>query len=69
MGLPEVRRGLLAAVGGVIRLQRQVPFKAAAEIALTGEPVTAQRAYELGLVNRFAPEGRGVRPGAAGLAR
>jgi enoyl-CoA hydratase/carnithine racemase len=57
LGLPEVRRGLLAAAGGVIRLQRQVPFKVAAEIALTGEPVSAARAYELGLVNRIAPEG------------
>jgi enoyl-CoA hydratase/carnithine racemase len=57
LGLPEVRRGLLAAAGGVIRLQRQVPFKVAAEIALTGAPVSAARAHELGLVNRVAPEG------------
>jgi enoyl-CoA hydratase/carnithine racemase len=57
LGLPEVRRGLLAAAGGVIRLQRQLPFKIAAEIALTGSPVNAGRAYELGLVNRVAPAG------------
>lgn len=57
LGLPEVRRGLFAAAGGVLRLQRQVPVKVAAEIALTGAPVDAARAYELGLVNRVAPQG------------
>jgi enoyl-CoA hydratase/carnithine racemase len=57
LGLPEVRRGLLAAAGGVLRLQRQVPFKIAAEIALTGQPISAERARELGLVNRVAPAG------------
>lgn len=55
LGLPEVRRGLLAAAGGVIRLQRQIPFKVAAEIALTGEAISAERALELGLVNGVAP--------------
>lgn len=57
LGLPEVRRGLLAAAGGVIRLARQIPQKIALEVALTGEPVPAGRARELGLVNRVAPEG------------
>ncbi|GAB3273896.1 crotonase/enoyl-CoA hydratase family protein [Kineosporia babensis] len=57
LGLPEVKRGLFAAAGGVIRLQRQIPPKIAAEIALTGEPVSAARAYELGLVNRVAAAG------------
>lgn len=57
LGLPEVTRGLLAAAGGVLRLQRQIPFKFASEIALTGKPVSAARAIELGLVNRVAPEG------------
>ncbi len=57
LGLPEVRRGLFAAAGGVIRLQRQVPFKAALEIALTGEPVSAAAAKDLGLVNRVAAKG------------
>jgi enoyl-CoA hydratase/carnithine racemase len=57
LGLPEVKRGLFAAAGGVIRLQRQVPLKVALEIALTGEPVPAVRAQELGLVNRIAPAG------------
>jgi enoyl-CoA hydratase/carnithine racemase len=57
LGLPEVKRGLLAAAGGVIRLQRQIPFKVALEAMLTGEPISAGRAYELGLVNRVAPAG------------
>jgi enoyl-CoA hydratase/carnithine racemase len=57
LGLPEVKRGLLAAAGGVIRLQRQIPFKVALETMLTGEPMSAARAYELGLVNRVAPSG------------
>jgi enoyl-CoA hydratase/carnithine racemase len=57
LGLPEVKRGLLAAAGGVIRLPRQIPLKIALELALTGEPISALRAYELGLVNRVAPQG------------
>ncbi|MFE7226900.1 crotonase/enoyl-CoA hydratase family protein [Nocardioides sp. NPDC057577] len=57
LGLPEVKRGLMAAAGGVIRTQRQVPLKHALEIALTGDPVSAERAVELGLANRVAPSG------------
>ncbi|MCF7549534.1 crotonase/enoyl-CoA hydratase family protein [Pseudonocardia sp. WMMC193] len=57
LGLPEVKRGLFAAAGGVLRLQRQIPQKIALETILTGEPMSAARAYELGLVNRVAPEG------------
>lgn len=57
LGLPEVTRGLIAAAGGVLRIHRQVPPKVAAEIALTGRPVSAARAYELGLVNTVAPTG------------
>lgn len=57
LGLPEVKRGIFAAAGGVIRLQRQIPMKVALETILTGEPMSAARAYELGLVNRVAPTG------------
>ncbi|AHH19852.1 putative enoyl-CoA hydratase [Nocardia nova SH22a] len=57
LGLPEVRRGLIAAAGGLLRIHRQVPPKVAAEIALTGRPISAARAYELGLVNVVAPAG------------
>ncbi|MDT2004673.1 crotonase/enoyl-CoA hydratase family protein [Rhodococcus opacus] len=57
LGLPEVKRGLFAAAGGVIRLQQQIPKKVALEIALTGEPISAAQGKELGLVNRVAPAG------------
>lgn len=57
LGLPEVKRGLLAAAGGVIRTQRQVPLKLALELALTGDPITAEQAMAWGLVNRVAPAG------------
>lgn len=55
-GLPEVRRGLFPAGGGTLRLPRRVPPVIAAEMLLTGEPVEAERALELGLVNRVVPE-------------
>ncbi len=51
-GIPEVKRGLVAGAGGLIRLPRQIPQRLAMELALTGEFVTAQRAYEMGFVNR-----------------
>jgi crotonobetainyl-CoA hydratase len=55
-GLPEVKRGLLAAAGGVIRLQRQIPLKRALELALTGDAVDAATAAAWGLVNRVVPD-------------
>jgi enoyl-CoA hydratase len=60
-GLPEVKRGLFAAGGGVVRLGKRLPLPLALEVALTGEPLSAQRAFELGLVNRVVPKGEGVR--------
>ncbi|MFF0545910.1 crotonase/enoyl-CoA hydratase family protein [Nocardia thailandica] len=54
-GLPEVARGLFAAAGGAFRLPEQLPRKIAMELILTGEPLTAQRALELGLINRVVP--------------
>lgn len=56
-GLPEVKRGLVAAAGGLFRLADRIPRQIALEAILTGEPVTAPRAYELGLVNRLTPDG------------
>jgi enoyl-CoA hydratase/carnithine racemase len=50
-GLPEVKRGLVAAAGGVLRLPQRIPFNIGMEMLLTGEPITAARAAELGLVN------------------
>lgn len=54
-GLPEAKRGLLAAGGGPIRLAHRVALAAALEIVMTGDPITAQRAHDLGLVNRVVP--------------
>jgi enoyl-CoA hydratase/crotonobetainyl-CoA hydratase len=54
LGIPEVKRGLVAAGGGT-RLPRRVPLQVALEMGLTGEPISATRALELGLVNRVVP--------------
>jgi crotonobetainyl-CoA hydratase len=51
-GLPEVTRGIIAGAGGLVRLGTQIPPKHALEIALTGDPIGALRAAELGFVNR-----------------
>lgn len=51
-GIPEAKRGLVAAGGGVVQLPRLLPRPLAMELALTGDPITAQRAFDLGLVNR-----------------
>ena len=54
-GIPEVQRGLMAAAGGLIRLPKRVPLAIALELAMTGDPIDAQRALALGLVNRVVP--------------
>jgi enoyl-CoA hydratase/carnithine racemase len=56
-GLPEVKRGRIAAAGGVLRLPRRIPRNVALEMIMTGAPISAQRAYELGLVNKVVPLG------------
>ncbi len=50
-GIPEAKRGLAAAGGGMVALPRLLPRPLAMEMALTGDPLTAERAYELGLIN------------------
>ncbi len=50
-GIPEASRGLVAGAGGLIRLPKLIPIAVAYEMALTAQPIDAQRAYELGLVN------------------
>ncbi len=67
LGLPEVKRGLFAAAGGLIHLPRQLPIKIAMEVALTGEPMSATEALRWGLVNRVVPTDR-VLAEAVGLA-
>jgi acetyl-CoA C-acetyltransferase len=57
-GIPEVKRGLVAAAGGVLRLARSLPRSTALELALTGEPMPARRLHELGLINRVTSPGK-----------
>ena len=59
-GIPEVKRGLFAAAGGLIRLPRRIPVAVATELAITGDPIDAPRALQLGLVNRVVPGDRVV---------
>lgn len=66
-GLPEVKRGLVARAGGLFRLPERIPPSIAAELVLTGDPLPAVRAAELGLVNRLTPPG-GALTGALELA-
>jgi enoyl-CoA hydratase len=56
-GIPEVKRGLIAAGGGLIRLPNRIPYHLAMELALTGDPITAERAAEMGIVNRVTENG------------
>jgi crotonobetainyl-CoA hydratase len=66
-GLPEVKRGILAAAGGAFRLAQQLPRKLAMEMLLTGDPISAARALELGLVNAVVPRA-GLLDAALGMA-
>ncbi len=66
-GVPEVKRSLVAAGGGALLLSRRVPVNLAMEMLLTGDPLGAPRAAEVGLVNRLTPAG-GALDGALELA-
>ena len=57
LGIPEVKRSLVAAGGALLRLPRRMPYHVAMELALTGEPMPAERVDDFGLVNRLAPVG------------
>jgi enoyl-CoA hydratase len=59
-GIPEVKRGLAAAAGGLVKLPKQIPPRIAMELALTGDFISAARAYELGLVNRCCESGEAL---------
>jgi enoyl-CoA hydratase len=65
LGIPEVTRGLFAAGGGVIRLARRLPYSVAMEMALTGDPISAQRAHAYGLVNRLTDPGEALKEAIA----
>ena len=59
-GVPEVKRNLVAAAGALFRLPKAMPKNLAMEMLLTGDPIDAQRAYEVGFVNRLAEPGKAV---------
>ncbi len=60
LGIPEVKRSLVAAAGALRRLPQRVPLGVAMEMALTGDPISAERAHALGLVNRVTEPGGAV---------
>lgn len=59
-GLPEVKRGLIAAAGGVFRIVDHLPRKVAMELILTGEPMSSADALKWGLINQVVPDGTAV---------
>jgi len=59
-GLPEVRRGLVAGAGGLLRLPRRIPYHLAMEIALTGEHFPAARLHQAGLISTLVPAGQAL---------
>lgn len=67
-GLPETKRGLVPGSGGMVRLPKRLPYQVAMEMVLTGDPMTADRAYALGFVNRLTEPGEALSE-ALSLAR
>ena len=59
-GVPEVKRSLVAGAGGALLLAQRVPRALALELLLTGDPIDARRAAEIGLVNRVVEEGQAL---------
>lgn len=60
LGIPEVKRSLVAAAGALLRLPRRMPYHVVMELALTGDPMPAERFHQFGLVNRIAAPGTAV---------
>ncbi len=67
-GLPEVKRSLVAAAGGLFRLPRALPPAVAMELILTGDPLPAERAHAFGMVNELVAPGEAL-TAAAGAGR
>ena len=59
-GVPEVKRSLVAGAGALFRLGRKLPFNLAMELALTGDPITAELAHHHGFVNRLVEPGQAL---------
>ena len=59
-GLPEVKRSLIASAGGLVRLPRVLPKNIAMQMALTGEPISAEEAYKFGMVNTLVEPGEAL---------
>jgi enoyl-CoA hydratase len=59
-GIPEVKRSLVAGAGGLFRLPRKIPANIAMQCALTGDPISAERAHHFGLVNVLCDDGEAV---------
>src|ERR671920_1427243 len=57
LGIPEAKRSLVAAGGALLRLPRRMPYHVVMELALTGDPMPAERFHEFGVVNRLAAPG------------
>jgi enoyl-CoA hydratase len=68
-GIPEVKRGLAAAAGGLAKLPKQIPSRIAMELALTGDFISAQRAFDLGLINQVVPSGTALEAAKALAAK
>ena len=68
-GIPEVKRSLVAGGGGLLRLPRRIPPAIAMEIALTGDPLTAEQAHRYGLVNQLTEPGGALAAAKALAAR
>jgi enoyl-CoA hydratase len=68
-GIPEAKRGLVAAAGGLVRLPNQIPERVAMELALTGEFISARRAYEIGLINAVVAPGTALEAARALAAK
>lgn len=64
-GIPEVKRSLVAAAGGLFRLGRKIPLNVAMECALTGDPISAERAAHFGLVNHLCEDGKALEEATA----
>jgi enoyl-CoA hydratase len=60
MGIPEAKRSIVASGGALLRLPRRMPYHVVMELALTGDPLPAERFHELGVVNRLAEVGTSV---------